>query len=158
MRTHGLTEIQVTFYDDGLTNINTSTWKLCGDAIAALVSLSTDGLNEFANEPLYVSSFLVSQRDVLDSLHRVLGTSDADWTINRQPASERYEEGKRELAGGNRVGFAKALYAAIFMEGRGDYETEFGVDNGKLGLGREELDEATRRAVEMVEGGFGWKG
>jgi hypothetical protein len=93
---------------------------------------------------------------MLDSLHRVLGTTDADWEIEYQDVVERYEEGMKELAEGNRMGFAKAMYARTFYpEGRGDYETGYGLDNEKLGVRKEELDEATRRAVKLVMEGDG---
>jgi uncharacterized protein YbjT (DUF2867 family) len=146
---------KVTFYDDGLKKINTSTWGLCGDAVAAIL----DGdLDQWANKAVHVSSFLVSQRDMLDSLHRVLGTSDADWEIEYQGSEERVKEAMSELQAGNRMGFPKALYAkTFFADGRGDFETKYGLDNGKLGLKGEELDEATRRTVELVEAGFGFQ-
>jgi hypothetical protein len=150
---------KVTMMDKGTTKINTSTWRLCGDAVAALVSLPASEFSAFENNGMYVASFMVSQRDMLDSLHRVLGTSDEDWGITYQPVEERYKEGLKELEEGNMVGFAKALYSRTFFPGgRGDYETGYGLDNAKLGLQKEELDEATKRAVKMVEEGFGYKG
>ena len=154
---------RVTLYDDGNEKINTSTWELCGRAVASLLSLpvTADAGGELAvegwkNEGLHMASFLISQRDMLDSLHRVLGTSDEDWTITKQPAEERYQQGMQQLQGGDMLGFAKAMYARCFTKGAGgDYETGYGIDNEKLGLPREDLDEATKRAVEMVNSGFG---
>jgi uncharacterized protein YbjT (DUF2867 family) len=146
---------KVTFYDDGMKKINTSTWGMCGDAVAAILN---GDLESWKNKAVRVSSFLVSQRDMLESLHRVLGTSDEDWEIGYQGAEERYEEGMRELKEGDRRGFAKAMYAkTFFKDGRGDFETELGLDNEKLGLSGETLDEATRRTVKLVEKGFGLK-
>lgn len=155
---------RVTLYDQGTTKICTSTWEQCGKAVAALLSLPVtatgDGspsLEEWKNAGLYIHSFCLSQRDMLDSLHRVLGTSDADWKITFQPAAERQKEGLQELQAGNRLGFAKAMYARLFFEnGYGDYSTSGDMDDDKLGLEKEDLDEATRRAVKMVEEeGFG---
>ncbi|KAH3967011.1 hypothetical protein HBH70_213930 [Parastagonospora nodorum] len=144
---------RVTFYDNGEKKINTSTWKLCGDAVASILSGDVD---KFANKTVYISSFLISQRDMLDSLHRVLGTADRDWQIAYQGVEERYQEGHGEFSEGNRLGFAKLMYARKFYpEGDGDFETGWGVDNERLGLEREELDEATGRTVRMVEDGFG---
>jgi hypothetical protein len=146
---------KVTFYDDGKKKINTSTWKQCGEAIAKVLGGS---LEKYANKAVYVSSFLVSQRDMLDSLHRVLGTTDGDWEIKNQDSKERYEEGLQQMKAGERIGFAKLMYAKGFYEGgRGDYETGWGLDNEDLGLEKEELDDATRRTVKMVENGFGLK-
>lgn len=153
---------RVTLYDEGTVKINTSTWDLCGKAVAALVSLPVVGadsevaLEDFKNGGATVASFLVSQRDMLDSLNRVLGITDADWAITKQPARERYQEGLQQLQAGDRLGFAKAMYAKLFFHGEGgDYETGYTLDNEKLGLLKEDLDEATNRAVLMVRNGMG---
>ena len=61
-----------------------------------------------------MDSFRVSQRDMLDSLNRVLGTTDADWEIKYQPSPERYQEGIAELQKGIRTGLAKAMYMMCF--------------------------------------------
>lgn len=146
---------KVTLYDDGTKKINTSTFNLCGDAVAALLE---GELEEWKNKAVHISSFLISQRDMLNSLHRVLGTTDSDWSISYQSAKERYEEGLAEMQAGERSGFAKAMYARVFFpESNGDFETGYGTDNGKLGLKEEDLDEATRRTVKMVEKGFSFQ-
>jgi hypothetical protein len=148
----------VTFYDDGRRKINTSTWEKCGEAVASLLSLpihsssSQPSLSTYKNQPVYISSFLISQRDILDSLHRVLGTTDSDWKITYEPVEKRLKEGQEEFQQGNFLGFAKALYASVFASDKADYEA---VDNGRLGLTRERLDEATGRAVRMAEGEVG---
>ena len=72
----------VTFYDNDETRIDVSTWDQCGRAIAGLLSLPESGASpsvaDWKNKPLYINSFKVSQRDTLESLHRVLGTTDKD--------------------------------------------------------------------------------
>ncbi|KAJ4992418.1 CipA protein [Stagonosporopsis vannaccii] len=153
---------RVTLYDEGAVKISTSTWDLCGKAVAALVSLPVVGANgevsleEFRNNGATIASFLISQRDMLDSLNRVLGTKDTDWAITKQSVKERYHEGLEQLHGGDRLGFAKAMYAKLFFPGEGgDYETGYTLDNERLGLPKEDLDQATRRAVEMVKNGMG---
>ncbi|KAF2623528.1 NAD(P)-binding protein [Macroventuria anomochaeta] len=154
---------RVTLYDEGEVKINTSTWELCGNAVASLLSLpiassehGKPAVEDWKNQGIHISSFLISQREMLDSLNRVLGTSDEDWTITKDPVKTRYEKGLQQLQGGDRLGFAKAMYARCFFPGEGgDYETGYGLDNGKLGLPKESLDKATKRAVEMVKGGAG---
>ena len=143
--------------------ISVSTWQLCGQAVASLLSLPVKGdgsgepaLEDWKDAGVTIASFLVSQRDMLDSLNRVLGTEDEDWEITKQPSKERYEEGVKQLQAGDRLGFAKAMYAKIFYPGEGgDYETGYELDNAKLSLPKEDLDEATRRAVELVKNGAG---
>lgn len=47
------------------------------------------------------------------------------------------------------------MYARVFYpDGSGDYESSKGLDNEGLGLPQEDLDEATKRTVEMVNGGW----
>ncbi|KAG9697998.1 NAD(P)-binding protein, partial [Aureobasidium melanogenum] len=143
------------FYDDGMTKMNTSTWELCGKAIAELVSLPEEELEKFKNKSLYISSFKVSQREMLDSVHRVLGTKDEDWDIRYEGTKERYNKGIEDMKNGDRTGFGRAMYARVFYpDGSGDYESSKGLDNESLNLPDEELDEATKRTVELVNSGW----
>ena len=154
---------RVTLYDDGKVPINTSTWNQCGEAMASLLSLkelpedendTSPTVSKWRNEPLYISSFLISQRDMLESVHRVMGTTDKDWTILYEPAEERFQRGTEMMKQGNRVGYAVAMYARMFYPSRdGDYESKYGLANGVLGLAKEDLDEATQRAIKMAETG-----
>lgn len=154
---------KVTFYNDGEVKINTSTWEQCGRAVASLLSLPVTGsesgkpaMEDWKNEGLHISSFLISQREMLDSLHRVLGTTDSDWMITKEPVEERLQKGLAQLQGGDRLGFVKAMYARLFFPGDGgDFETGYGLDNERLSLPKEDLDVATRRVVDMVERGAG---
>ena len=155
---------KVTFYDDGTTRISTSTWDQCGRALAGLLSLreipddandKSPTVSQWKNKPLYISSFLVSQRDMLDSLNRVLGTTDKDWEIDYEPTAERYKNGLAEMQKGQMLGLAKAMYSRVFYpNGDGDFETSKGLDNDLIGLPKDDLDEATKRAVQMNEDGF----
>jgi hypothetical protein len=151
---------KVIFFDDGKTKINTTTWKTCGKAIAGLLALpeKAEGgqgpaLEQFKNVPILVSSFHVSQRDMLDSLHRVSGTTDADWDISYEPAEQRVADGMKRLQAGDRKGFAQAMYSRIFYkDGSGEYEHK-GLANDALGLPKEDIDEATKRVLRIVESG-----
>lgn len=113
-------------------------------------------VTDWKNKPLYINSFKISQRDMLDSLNRVLETTDKDWTIDFEPTDVRFKRGLAELQNGNAmVGFPTASYARIFYpEGAGDFESRWGLSNKLLGLPEEHLDEATKRVVEMVENGW----
>lgn len=150
---------KVTFYDDGNTISTVSTWDQCGRAIAALLSLPESGaqpsLVDYKERPLYINSFQISQRIILDSLHRVLGTTDADWDIGYEPTPERYARGMAQLKQGDHTGFPRALYSkAFFKGGSGDHGSRVTLDNRVLGLPVEQLDFCTKRAVDMVESGW----
>ncbi|KAI9783756.1 MAG: hypothetical protein M1835_003741 [Candelina submexicana] len=145
----------VTLYDEGTVPMNTSTWPQCGRAVAKLLALplqSDNGgpcLNDFKNKSVFISSFKVSQTDMLESVERVTGEK---WEVKYQPVKERYAEGVKELQSGNRDGFTKLLYSrAFYPNGGGDYEKDFGLHNDVLGLPVEDLDEATGAAVAMAK-------
>ncbi|EXJ67659.1 uncharacterized protein A1O5_09005 [Cladophialophora psammophila CBS 110553] len=153
----------VTFFDEGTTKINTSTWNQCGRAVASLFSLkvlpedahdTSPSLSRFRNKSVYISSFLVSQRDMLASVLRVTSAGDDDWTIKHENTQERYKKAVEDMQKGEMSGFVRLLYTRVFYrDGGGDYESAKGTANTLLGLPGEDLDEATRRAVEMAESG-----
>lgn len=148
----------VTLYDDGDTPICTSSWSLCGRAVAALFALqiypadAADAthptLSRWHDKAAYISSFAVSQRDMLASVLRVTGDTEADWTITHEDVRKRYERGMEMGRNGEAMGMAVAIYARVFFpDGSGDYSGK--VENELLGLGEEDLDECTRRALEV---------
>lgn len=138
---------EVTFFDEGNVKLPMSTWKRCGEALAALLSLPESRVAEWENTSFKFDSFELSQRDILDSLNRIMDLKDEDWTIKYEKSEERVKEGLEMLKGGNRLGFAKAMYSRFFYEKRDvGYET----CNEVLGLEKEELDAQTGRIVEAV--------
>jgi hypothetical protein len=109
-------------------------------------------LSSLANKVIYVSSFALSQRDMLSSAYNATNTTEADWTISHEPARERYAKGVQEMQGGSRIGFAKAMYSRIFFDdGAGDTEGKEWCVNKELGLEREDVDAATVAALERTK-------
>jgi hypothetical protein len=150
---------RVTFYDDGKRVITSSTWNQCGRGVAALLGLPESGpspsLADYKDKSVLINSFRVSQRDMLDSVNRVLGTKDADWDISYETTAKRIQDGLQEMKNGVFTGYAKMLYARVFAPSNpnSDFASER-TDNKALGLPVEDLDEATKRAVEMVKSGW----
>lgn len=150
---------KATFYDDGNTMINTSTWDQCRRAIGAFLSLpelpedendTQPTISQWANKGLYISSFLISQRDMLASLQRTTSTTEKDWTIEYEPSKERWESGLELMKTEPVTGFSKALYARVlFPNGGGKFE-QYGLANEALGLPKESLDEATKRGLKLA--------
>lgn len=146
----------VTFVEDGRTRFNVSTRWLCGEAFKKLLDLEESGedggkttLAKWRNQPLRVSSFLVSQRDILDSVHRVLGTTDADWKIEFETLEVRLEKAKKLAESQPLMAYGLEVHARrLAPGGYGDYETPFGTANDALGVAKEDLDEATRVAIQ----------
>lgn len=95
---------------------------------------------------------------MLASALRVTGTTEDDWTITKEPARERYASGIREIQQGKRIGFAKMMYTRVFYpDGCGDFEHSKGTLNRLLGLLEEDIDEATKAALERSKTS-GWTG
>ena len=150
---------EITMYGEGSTQVTTSTWAQCGRAVSALLSLPIESegtqrdlttLSQFRNTSAYIGSFYVSQKEIFASVLRSTGTSEADWTVQYEPVEERYQRGNKMLAGGDRWGFSVALYARLFYpDGACDLQTK--LVNDALGFPKEDLDGATKEALEMVE-------
>ncbi|KAK3328212.1 putative oxidoreductase CipA [Cercophora scortea] len=155
---------KVTFFDEGNVKLSTTTWQQCGRAVAALLSLpelpvdendKSVTLSRWRNKQVRISDFNVSQRDMLDSIHRVLGTTDSDWTITYEPAQERYKKGLEAMKAGDFGGFRRSMYARGFYPDFKDHVSADWAENELLGLPKEDLDAATKRAVEMAENEIG---
>ena len=154
-----LKDRSVTFFDDGNTRINTSTLPQCGRAVANLLGMKIlpedagDGsacLSQFKNRFVYVSSFRVSQKDMLDSVMRVTDTKVSDWKVGHEASVDRYKAGCEELRKGNFVGFPQLMYTRVFyQDGSGDFEASRGLQNEVLGLPKDDLDEYTKIALQM---------
>jgi hypothetical protein len=149
----------VIFFDDGTARLDTSTWPQCGRAVANLLALKllpddendkSPTLSQYRNKYAGISSFNINQKEMLESLMRVTGTKESNWKITHEPVKERYESGKAELQKGNRSGFARLLYSRVFFpDTPGNLQATVGLDNEKLGLPKEDLDEFTKIAVQM---------
>ncbi|KAL8735852.1 MAG: hypothetical protein Q9181_002657 [Wetmoreana brouardii] len=147
----------VKFYDEGETKISTSTWPQVARAVVGLLSLpiKPEGSNEEAclenlrNKIVYISSFTVSQKDMLASVLRLTGTKEDDWTITKEPAQDVFSTAIKQIKEGKKQPSANFLYSRIFFpDGCGDFEHSKGTLNGMLGLPREDIDEATKSAIE----------
>lgn len=152
--------------DGGGTRISTSTMPMVGRAVAALLSLRVsrspdqdhdqDGkgggasLEDFENKAVYISSFTLSQKDMLQSILRVTGTKLEDWKITNTTAKQRWESGHEMLKDGNMAGFVRLSYArAFFPDDPEDFERSRGsIHNEVLGLEEEDLDEYTRIGMD----------
>jgi hypothetical protein len=149
----------LTMYDDGNTKISTSTLAQVGRAVAKVLSLKelpedenddTLNLSSFLNKGVYIKSFSLSQNDMFESVKRVTGTTDGDWTITCEATKTRYEDGLAQVKLGNMVGFSKMLYArAFYPEDSNDFSVK--VQNQLLDLPDENLDDATKIGIHLVK-------
>jgi len=151
---------RVTFFDEGKEKISVSTWERCGEAVAKLLALKdeADGeelaVSRFANGSVYVSSFTVSQRDMLASILRVTGDAESDWKVEFEPTQKRMQRGLEKIKAHEfAAGHVLRLYSRIFSP-NGDCDFSGKILNAQLGLGEDSLDEATARAIEQAKAGY----
>ncbi|PSN75400.1 NAD(P)-binding protein [Corynespora cassiicola Philippines] len=158
-----LAKREVTFFDEGTQRITTSTWAQTARAVAEILSLPTESddkaaltLNSYRNRYAYISSFALTQREMFDVVKRVTGTSDVDWKIDSVPAKERFEKSSARVAAGDRSAFGHLLYSRYFFPGEnaGWFELTKEMDNEKLGLPKEDLEEFTKEAIKLAESGY----
>lgn len=84
---------------------------------------------------------------MLASVLRVTNTTELDWAITKEDAVERYAEAAEEVAKGSYPAFARLMYTRVFYkDGTGDLSGR--VIDGELGLPQDDMDEATRVAVQ----------
>lgn len=152
-------ERSVTFFDDGTMPLNTTTWPQVGRAVAKLLSLKTypDGeddksptLSSYKHKFVLVSSFIVSQKDMFESVLRVTGTKPEDWKITHENSAQRYKDGLASMQKGDMSGYVRAMYTRVFYPD-GSARLEQGgkkLDNEVLGLPQEDLDEFTKIGIE----------
>jgi hypothetical protein len=148
-------------FDEGTVKMNTTTWPQCGRAIAGLLSLKelpddendkSPTVSRFGNGAVYTSSFRVSQLDMFESVKRVTGTTDADWTITKENSLKRYQDAVEKMKQGDMAAFGRQLYTrSFFPDSNNDYESKRGLHNDLFGLPQEDLDEWTKEAIRMAE-------
>ena len=75
---------------------------------------------------------------MFESVLRVTGDDEKDWTITHEDVVERYNRGHQILKEGKLVGLGIILYARLFYkDGAGDFNDK--LDNDVLGLPKEDL-------------------
>lgn len=144
--------------DGGVGKFNTTTKSTVALAVARLLSLPETSpsrgpsLSDFANGFCYISSFLTSQKEILEAVQRVTGTSTSEWTVENVDAEGYIQEGKARFAKGDFGGTVNILGGMVFKGGMGgDYESVKGVSNEVLRLPKVTLDEAVKEALgELV--------
>ncbi|KAJ7580644.1 hypothetical protein C8J56DRAFT_1102894 [Mycena floridula] len=151
----------VSFFDQETQKVNSSTWPQAAPAVAHLLSLKvlpddasdkSVTLSQFRNKPLYVSSFLINQKEMLESVLRVTGKKESDWKIGYEATKTRFAAANEQVKGGDRRGWAKLQYSRLFyQDGSGNFEARYGLHNNVLGLPDEDLNEFTKIGVKRAE-------
>ncbi|CAM1507605.1 Fc.00g072460.m01.CDS01 [Cosmosporella sp. VM-42] len=153
----------VTLIDGGASPLNTTTLSQYGRAVAALVGLklqpddandTSTTLSRFENKLCYISSFLLSQRDMLKAVQQVTGTTDADWKIGHQSSEDRIADGRATAAAGDFAGFVKTYFTFLLSMDGQKVNHEHKLDNDLIGLPKENLHDTVKICVKMAKEGY----
>jgi hypothetical protein len=143
---------KATLYNGGNTKVTTTTLDRVGKGVAGVFSLPDSELAKFKNQYVYLSSFRVSQRDMLESVLRATETEESDWDVNTVAVADAVKQGNELAAQGNMMGLVTAFFAPHFEEGLGGDFSEKLTDPKLLGLEEEEeLDAVVKRVVEELK-------
>jgi uncharacterized protein YbjT (DUF2867 family) len=144
---------KASLYKGAEAKFNTTTLKQVGEGVAKLLSLPEAELETYKNKPVYLSSFFITQRDILESAIRATGTKESDWNVVVEDADKVIEEVRREIANGNPMAFVKEFYITHMREGfGGDYQEKALKDAQVLELKTENLDEVVETVVKELAG------
>ncbi len=141
----------VKLYNGGETKFVTTTVASAGRGVAGVLSLPDAELAKYENAPFYLSSFRISQKDILDSLLRVTGTKENEWTVETLDAEEVLKIARAELQSGNFHAAIQVLYVPHMIEGLGGDYSDKDIDMARLGVRPENLDDVVKKVVEKVQ-------
>ncbi|KAK0937999.1 hypothetical protein LTR29_010447 [Friedmanniomyces endolithicus] len=145
-----------TIYPDGGA-FNSSTMDRIGLAVTRMLSLpisdhsdSRASLQHYANNFLYVSSFCVTQKQILQAFQKAKGESEADWKVSQEKTIKQWvQECQEGLKAGNMQagwGLTMCYYMGDGMGG--NYQEKAEKDQKILGLQEESFEEAVKRALK----------
>lgn len=107
-------------WNGGNTRINTTTTLRAGAATAELLSLPDSELSKYRHNPFFVSSFYVTQKEMLESVLRVTRTSEKEWDITRLSIEDLWQQCDERMKQGLVMeAFVAKFYSAHFIEGHG---------------------------------------
>ncbi|KAH7025059.1 uncharacterized protein B0I36DRAFT_366955 [Microdochium trichocladiopsis] len=132
----------------GVQKASVTTFKRTGEMVAGLLSLPEEKLAAYKNRWVFFSSFTISQQELLDSVKRVTGSGEGQWTIKEWTVEELLATSKQKMQ--EQETFMEGrlmMLQLVFGEGLGGDFSAKVLDSEELGLQPEDLDEVVRGVV-----------
>ncbi|KAF4462099.1 isoflavone reductase family [Fusarium albosuccineum] len=127
----------VTLIDDGTSVFTATTLSTVGKALIACLNHAEETKNQY----VLISSFNVSQRDILEVVERV---DSQRWNVEHVTSDWIIARGRSRLAAGDFAGIKDLTRGGAFGKpAMGDLRPH-GLWNDKLGLPKEDLEQAVR--------------
>ena len=92
----------------------------------------------------------MTQPELFSTVLRVTSTNEADWRIERKTTHELVEEGHKMVKSGDSAGHFKIILGVTYQQDMGGDYSKL-LYNEMLGLGKEDLDDVVRHAVDNAE-------
>ncbi|KAJ5981753.1 hypothetical protein N7522_013381 [Penicillium canescens] len=127
----------VTLIDGGTSVFTTTTLSTIGKALVAIL----EHAGETKNQYIFVSSFNVSKKDILNVVEKVDGQK---WTVRHVTSEDVIYNGKRRLAAGDFAGIMNLTRGGAFGKRVLGDESSHGFWNDKLGLPKEDMEQTIR--------------
>lgn len=142
---------KATLWNGGGKKIDVSLMVDVADAVVGLIYAPDKYIDELA----YISSFTVSQQDILASLRKMDGRGD--WSVEEKPTSWLQEQGDKKIESGDMWGLVDELWAHVFAEGIGEPYTKVRRSaNADLGIpeaGSRDFDETIKSILKEWDDG-----
>ncbi|CAJ0553077.1 Ff.00g115890.m01.CDS01 [Fusarium sp. VM40] len=132
-----------TLIDGGTAIFTASTLPTIAKATLAML----EHADETRNQYVYISSFHISQKDILDVVEKVDGQK---WTVKHITSEELIAQGKKRLAEGDNMGATDLVGGgALGKQALGD-SRPWGLWDEKLGLQKEDLEQAVKDVLDII--------
>lgn len=110
-------ERKATLYTDSAPFVST-TMAQVGQGVANLLCLPESTIaKKFANNYVYLSSFIMTQPDIFAAVLRATGSSEDEWQIKRRTTQELIDEGRKMVQEGDMTGHFKIVYGVSYQPG-----------------------------------------
>lgn len=129
-----------TLIDGGTAVFTTSTLSTIAKSTLAML----EHADETKNQYVFISSFHISQKDILDVFEKIDGQK---WTVKHVTSEEIIAQGKKRLAEGDLMGATDLVGGgALSNQALGD-SRPWGLWDGMFGLQKEDLEQVVREVL-----------
>ncbi|KAK4947885.1 hypothetical protein LTR10_013393 [Elasticomyces elasticus] len=146
---------KATLYTGAVTRFNTTTIAQVALAVVRFVRQLLQPepnfrIEDYRDREVYIRSFLLTQKELLEAVQQATNTSADDWKVEMQDVQVYIRDGESLMGQGQFMrGLFQVLFGCLYSEGfGGDYESDKGVDNAVLGLPQEDLDLELGKAIK----------
>ncbi|OHE99487.1 hypothetical protein CORC01_05287 [Colletotrichum orchidophilum] len=142
--------LKATLWDGGNTKMNYSTLPRVGAVTAEILAMADKELARYRNRCFYVTSFHVTQREVLNSVMLATGTSESEWDIGEESVDAVVERANAMSEADPHSVVLVKFMPLHYKEGQGGDFNNKVEDLRRFGLEEEDFDAVTSEVVQRI--------